>query len=434
MIQLAGVHDPARRRRSSARPRSSSSTTSRPTSPAPSIDGNGSRVATPSLYDLLTPGPGAGEGRARRAPTTSSTPKKQAQGRPGGHAARSCSSTPRLAGQGAARAGRVLAVPEQHDRRSPARQRDRLPRARPDGCTAPTRLLPLQVPPGPTPINPIPEMTGRDLKLSGTQAGLRARRARATIVLLQFTSKGNKMFHDDHARRGEPRPGGGDSAGQGSASDSTRSPSSRSTSRSCSTARSSRRRRSTSSRTRTGSTRRTAAPRSPDIGELRRGEGPRARAADRRAAGQVRARSSAPTSRRRSARTRSARRRTRRSIGLLARRALPARPLPLPRPRRGDRARHLRGAPLRGDPALQRHADAAGLRRPDPHDRRRGRRERRHLRTHQGRGARREVRARRDRGRLREGLPHDHRRERRHRDHGARAVRGRDRAASRASR
>ena len=64
---------------------------------------------------------------------------------------------------------------------------------------------------------------------------------------------------------------------------------------------------------------------------------------------------------------------------------------------------------------------------PDPDDRRRRRRERRHLRTHQGRGARREVRARGDQRRLLEGLPHDRRRERRHRDHGARAVRGRDR-------
>ena len=53
------------------------------------------------------------------------------------------------------------------------------------------------------------------------------------------------------------------------------------------------------------------------------------------------------------------------------------------------RARDLRAPLLRGDPALQRDADAAGLRRPDPHDRRRGRRERRRLRTHQGRGARR---------------------------------------------
>ena len=48
--------------------------------------------------------------------------------------------------------------------------------------------------------------------------------------------------------------------------------------------------------------------------------------------------------------------------------------------------------------------------------------------THQGRGARRQVDPRRDADRLPEGLPHDHRRERRDGDHGARAVRGRDRA------
>ena len=51
------------------------------------------------------------------------------------------------------------------------------------------------------------------------------------------------------------------------------------------------------------------------------------------------------------------------------------------------RPRDLRGPLLRRDPALQRDADAAGLRGPDPHDRRRGRRERRRVRTHQGRGA-----------------------------------------------
>ena len=110
------------------------------------------------------------------------------------------------------------------------------------------------------------------------------------------------------------------------------------------------------------------------------------------------------------------------------RRALPARPLPLPRRRRGLRSRDLLGADVRRDPAPQRHADAAGLRRPDPHDRRRRRRERRHLRTHQGGGARRASGARGDLDRLREGLPDDRRRERRHGDHGAGPVRGRDRA------
>ena len=54
---------------------------------------------------------------------------------------------------------------------------------------------------------------------------------------------------------------------------------------------------------------------------------------------------------------------------------------------RGARPRHLRGAAVRRDPPAQRDADAAGIRRADPHDRRRRRRERRHLRAHQGRGA-----------------------------------------------
>ena len=66
------------------------------------------------------------------------------------------------------------------------------------------------------------------------------------------------------------------------------------------------------------------------------------------------------------------------------RRALPAHLLPLPRRRRGDRPRHLRGLPVRGDPDLQRHADAAGLRRHGAHLRGGRRREHRHLRTHQG--------------------------------------------------
>ena len=64
---------------------------------------------------------------------------------------------------------------------------------------------------------------------------------------------------------------------------------------------------------------------------------------------------------------------------------------------RDHRARDLRRAPLRRAPPLQRHADPAGLRRSDPHDRRGRGREHRHLRADQGRGARREIRPRRDR-------------------------------------
>ena len=79
-------------------------------------------------------------------------------------------------------------------------------------------------------------------------------------------------------------------------------------------------------------------------------------------------------------------------------RGLPASPLPLPRPRRGDRPRRLLGIHVRRDPDLRRHAHAAGLRRPDPDDRRRRGRERRRVRTHQGRSARREIGEGRDSG------------------------------------
>ena len=51
----------------------------------------------------------------------------------------------------------------------------------------------------------------------------------------------------------------------------------------------------------------------------------------------------------------------------------------------------LRALLLRDRQADPDHADAAGHRRPDPHARRRGRREHRHLRTRQGGGARRQI-------------------------------------------
>ena len=91
----------------------------------------------------------------------------------------------------------------------------------------------------------------------------------------------------------------------------------------------------------------------------------------------------------------------------------------------------LRGAAVRRDPPLQRHAHAPGHRRPRADTGGGRRREHRHLRTHQGRGARRALRARGDPDRLHEGLRDDRRRERRHRDHRARAVRRRDRERAR---
>ncbi len=66
------------------------------------------------------------------------------------------------------------------------------------------------------------------------------------------------------------------------------------------------------------------------------------------------------------------------------RRAVPAVLLPRARRDRGQRAGNLRALPVRADQARSGHPDAAGHRRPDPHDRRRRGRERGHLRTRQG--------------------------------------------------
>ena len=81
--------------------------------------------------------------------------------------------------------------------------------------------------------------------------------------------------------------------------------------------------------------------------------------------------------------------------GFVDRRAVPDRLLPRARRHRGRRAGHLRALLLRARQADPDHADAAGHRGPDPHARRRGGREHRHLRTRQGGGARGQIGVRR---------------------------------------
>ncbi|HEU5279690.1 MAG TPA: protein translocase subunit SecD [Gaiellaceae bacterium] len=52
------------------------------------------------------------------------------------------------------------------------------------------------------PENPIPEMTGRELKLSGTRADIDPQ-SNAPVVLMQFTGKGKKIFHTITRREAE---------------------------------------------------------------------------------------------------------------------------------------------------------------------------------------------------------------------------------------
>ena len=105
---------------------------------------------------------------------------------------------------------------------------------------------------------------------------------------------------------------------------------------------------------------------------------------------------------------------------------LPARLLPVPRLRRGAGPVRLRPLLPRADQADPDHADVAGHRGPDPHDRRRGGLQHRDLRAHQGRGAPRAVDAVGDLGGLPQGHRDDHRRQRDHPDHGVHPVRARD--------
>ena len=177
-------------------------------------------------------------------------------------------------------------------------------------------------------------MTGSDLKLDGHAAGLRHQRRNEPIVLMQFTGSGGEKFHDitrELVERGRSWP----------------------------TRRAARRRRATTTRTsssRSSSTARSGRAPSIDFNDNpdgipgnngaqitghrldQRGEEPRARAPDRRAARQVhhdRADGHLGDARQglaQAGQERCARRPD-------PRRALPAALLPLPRPRRGHRPR-----------------------------------------------------------------------------------------------
>ena len=134
----------------------------------------------------------------------------------------------------------------------------------------------------------------------------------------------------------------------------------------------------------------------------------------------------------------------RRPRGLRDRGDLPARLLPRDGRDRRRGAVHLRALPARADQADPGHADAAGHRGPDPHDRRRGRREHRHLRTRQRGDTPRPVDLGRHRAGLQEGLRDDRRRQHRHaarrvhplhpRDRGRQGLRVRARSSARWSR
>ena len=204
------------------------------------------------------------------------------------------------------------------------------------------------------------------------------------IVTFDFTDKGRKAFQDDHA---QDRP----ARRRQRAARLQPDPDARSTSRSRSTTSSSRRRTSTTARTRTASTARPA-PRSPAASRSR------PRRTWRRSSRSARCRCELELISRSQVSATLGKQALDQGLiagiaGFVDRRALPDRLLPRPRRHRDRRAGHLRALLLRAHQADPDHADAAGHRGPDPHARRRGRREHRHLRARQGGGARRADRS-----------------------------------------
>ena len=195
--------------------------------------------------------------------------------------------TPKLQGASVPQGlGRSPRSPAAHDRRQlrASRPAASAPPRRRDG----QRLLPVQVlPRARRERDPGGDGQG-PAALGAISADFGTQRARATPSCRSASrTRATSQVPRDHAatrrragRRPRTRPA------RAARATRRRSDSSPSTSRSCSTASSSRRRTSTSSRTRTGSTRH---QRRRDLEHRldRRGEGPRARAPDRRAARQV---------------------------------------------------------------------------------------------------------------------------------------------------
>ena len=161
-------------------------------------------------------------------------------------------------------------------------------------------------------------MTGKDLKLSGTQADIDPTTGQP-IVTMQFNGQGQQALPPDHPGRGAARP-------------AARHP--RRASRSSSTTRSTRSRRSTTSSTATGSTRPAAAPQITGIASQKEAQNLalvlQTGALPVKFVTVERSDVSATLGKDSLRQARNAA-----IVGLIARRDLPAPPLPLPRRRRG---------------------------------------------------------------------------------------------------
>ena len=213
VIELAGVHDPAKAAGIIGKTAELQFYDLETSVTGPSTDGNGAVIANPSLYNLLS----QVQGDAKVGTPSAYylfNPKKQVRAGPE-DTREKLLDTPRLQGK-VPKGWTVLAVPE-HMTVISCETATGCPGVPQTAAGQSTVYYLFKYYPD-RPINPIPAATGRDLKLSAIKADI-STQGQGNVVQLGFNSAGNKAFKEitgDEASRGQLAA---DTAGQGSSSD-----------------------------------------------------------------------------------------------------------------------------------------------------------------------------------------------------------------------
>src|SRR4249919_3793330 len=213
VIELAGVHDPAKAAGIIGKTAELQFYDLENDVAGPSTDGNGGVIANPSLHTLLSQ---VQDDAKAGTPTAYYLFNGRKQVRRGPEDTREkLLDTPRLQGK-VPKGWTVLAVPE-HMTVVSCEVTTGCPGVPTAAASAPTVYYLFKYYPD-RPINPVPEATGRDLKLSAIKADI-STQGQGNVVRLGFNSAGNKAFQDITRAEAARGQAAADAAGQGGSSD-----------------------------------------------------------------------------------------------------------------------------------------------------------------------------------------------------------------------
>jgi SecD/SecF fusion protein len=213
VIQLAGVHDPAKAAAIIGKTAELQFYDLETSVTGPSTDGNGGVIANPSLYNLLSQVQDDAKVGTPSAYYLFNA-KKQVKAGPE-DTREKLLDTPRLQGE-VPKGWTVLAVPE-HMTVISCETADGCPGVPQAAAGKATVYYLFKYYPD-RPINPIPAATGRDLKLSAIRADISSQ-GQGNVVQLGFNSAGNKAFKEITGAEAVRGQAAADSAGQGGSSD-----------------------------------------------------------------------------------------------------------------------------------------------------------------------------------------------------------------------